>query len=187
VGDTAAFVNECIDAGSQVLLEGTQGSGLSLTHGPWPYVTSSDTNAAQLAADAGIAPNMVETILVARTFPIRVAGQSGPLPGEMTWEQVGVAPERTTVTKKERRIGRWDWDVVFKAIRLNRPMGLALTFVDYWFPESRGCPEWEALPARAQERIRSLEKVLGIPILYVSTGPAGTPIVNVPLETRVAA
>ena len=79
--DTAEWVNDRIDGGNNVLLEGTQGSGLSLVHGPWPYCTSADTNVGQMAVDAGISPSLVdETILVTRTHPIRVYGNSGPLP-----------------------------------------------------------------------------------------------------------
>src|SRR5690606_33813777 len=54
--NTPKLLQQYLDDGQNVLLEGTQGSGLSLIHGPWPYVTSHDTNAAQLAADAGIPP-----------------------------------------------------------------------------------------------------------------------------------
>lgn len=187
VGDTAVRVNTLIRAGARVMLEGTQGSALSLTHGEWPYVTSHDTNAATLAADAGIPPQLVETLLVARTFPIRVAGNSGPLEQEVAWESLGLPPEHTTVTKKERRIGYWDWDLVEKAAMLNRPLGFALTFLDYWYPELAGVRDWGGLTDRARRKIEHIEQVLETPCLFVSSGPAGTPIVDVPLPGRRAA
>lgn len=122
-----------------VCLEGTQGQGLSLTTGVWPFVTSADTSSAQLAADAGVPASSVDrTLLVARTFPIRVAGNSGPLYGETSFEEIGVPPEVTTVTKKTRRVGTWDAGLVRHAVLLNSPCKVVLTFADYMWPELRG-------------------------------------------------
>lgn len=183
--DTVLLIHKRISAGQRVLLEGTQGSGLSITHGPWPYTTSHDTNAATLAADAGVPPNLVQTLLVARTLPIRVAGNSGPLKHELTWEQVGVEPERTTVTQKQRRIGVWDHELVQRAIMLNDPIGLALTFLDYWFPEDSQIEGWMGLSVEARQRIQDMERQLGLHVNLVSTGPAGTPILENPGYDRV--
>jgi adenylosuccinate synthase len=186
VTDTTILVNEWINQGTDVLLEGTQGCGLSVTHGEWPYVTSHDTNAATLAADAGIAPGLVETVLVARTFPIRVHGNSGPLYQELAWERLGVEPELTTVTKKQRRIGAWDPALVHKAVRLNRPIGMAITFLDYAWSESRGCERWVDLPVEARRWLANLEDQFGTPVMYVTTGPAGTPVLVNPGLDRAA-
>jgi adenylosuccinate synthase len=138
--DTSRLLDSWIRGGQNVLLEGTQGSGLSSVHGPWPYVTSTDTNAGQLLVDAGISPSRLSNvILVARTYPIRVAGNSGPLKDETSWEEIGVEPERTTVTKKVRRVGKWDKELLQNAIRLNGPHPyLALTFADYIDPSVKG-------------------------------------------------
>ncbi len=173
VTHTADLANKWIDEGDRVLLEGTQGSGLSLTHGPeWPYCTSTDTNSAQLASDAGISPSLIDrTILVCRTFPIRVAGNSGPLPNETAWEEVGVPPEQTTVTKKVRRVGRWDDAVVRKAIALNRPVVLAITFLDYLFPEVAGAKTTDEITARAWHWIKDMELRMDAPIGFICTGP----------------
>jgi adenylosuccinate synthase len=74
VGETFEHLERAFAAGKRVLLEGTQGSGLSLHHGPYPHVTSRDTNVAGCLAEAGIAPARVgHVILVVRTYPIRVA------------------------------------------------------------------------------------------------------------------
>jgi adenylosuccinate synthase len=172
VTDTAEMVNRAIDEGRSVLLEGTQGSGLSLVHGPWPYTTSTDTNAGQLAVDAGIAPQLVtDVLLVARTHPIRVAGNSGPLPHEMTWEELGRPEERTTVTKKVRRVGGWSDDTVMRAVMLNRPSAIALTFVDYWNEQAAGVTEWGDLPDDVVNRVHGVESRIGVKVLMVGTGP----------------
>ena len=73
-GKTLARLELAYSQGKTVLLEGTQGSGLSLFHGAYPYVTSRDTNVAGCLAEAGISPSRVRRILmVVRPTPIRVA------------------------------------------------------------------------------------------------------------------
>lgn len=141
LNDTALFLD---DIDEDILLEGTQGCGLSLVHGDWPFVTSADTNAAQLAADCGLAPRRItDTLLVARTMPIRVGGNSGPLYDECSWDDLSMklgkkVEEFTTVTGRLRRIGHWDKDLFYKALTLNRPRWVALTFCDYIDPSLEG-------------------------------------------------
>lgn len=172
IEDTAALLHARIRDGARVLLEGTQGSGLSLTLGPWPHVTSADTNAAQLASDAGISPSDVsQTILVARTFPIRVAGPSGPLYDETTWEELGFEPEKTTVTQKVRRVGRWNPEQIRYASEVNYPAAIVVTFIDYLWPEAKNITNWRALPKAALEWIDRQEELIEVPIIAVGTGP----------------
>ena len=139
--DTPRFIATMQDNGSNVLLEGTQGSGLSLLHSHWPYCTSSDTNAAGIISEVGIAPSrLTNVLLVARTFPIRVAGNSGPMKNETTWEYISKivghpVTEKTTVTKKTRRVAFWDDEVFETACMLNAPTEIALTFADYIDPK----------------------------------------------------
>jgi adenylosuccinate synthase len=181
-------ISEMLDAystaGKNILLEGTQGCGLSLIHGPWPYVTTADTNAAQMAADCGIPPRFVNrTCLVIRTFPIRVAGNSGPLKGEMTWEQMSKrmgkqVEERTTVTKKIRRIGEWDPQLVDDAVTLNAPTSLALTFADYLSPEDEGKRAFKTLSKTTREFIDYLEDRYEIPVALIGTGGSEWAIVD---------
>lgn len=84
--DTAQLLNTAYDRGEQILLEGTQGTLLDLYLGPYPYTTHKQCTAAQWVVEAGLSPNLqYETILVARTYPIRVAGNSGPMNNEISW------------------------------------------------------------------------------------------------------
>jgi adenylosuccinate synthase len=84
--DTARMLNDAYDRGDQILIEGTQGTLLDLHTGPYPFVTSRQTTAAAWVTEAGLSPALdYEVILVARTFPIRVAGNSGPMPFEIDW------------------------------------------------------------------------------------------------------
>lgn len=86
VGDTEKFLNDSYDEGAQILLEGTQGQLLDLYLGPYPYTTHKQTGPAQWMLEAGLSPALkTEIVMVIRTYPIRVAGNSGPLPDETTW------------------------------------------------------------------------------------------------------
>lgn len=84
--DVPVMLNDAYDHGRQILIEGTQGTLLDINLGPWPYTTHKPTTAAQWVTEAGLAPSLkYEVMLVARTFPIRVAGNSGPMKMEIEW------------------------------------------------------------------------------------------------------
>lgn len=146
--DTVQALYAHLTFGHKVMLEGTQGSGLSLHHGKYPHVTSEDTNVAQLLANAGLAPDWLQhTLLVVRTYPIRVGGPSGPLHEEVDWREIPGAPkpETTTVTGRQRRIGKWDQNLFRRSIWLNQPCGVVLNFADYMDPDidqKTGPHEW---------------------------------------------
>lgn len=127
-----------------ILLEGTQGTGLSITTGFFPYCTSRNTTAAGLAADCGLGPgDVTHSIVVMRTYPIRVAGKSGPFypdSNETSFKDIGVEPEVTTVTKLERRVATFSMMQAEEAIRLNAAQRteVALMFADYVVPSIAG-------------------------------------------------
>ena len=139
--NTPKMLADLQDAGINILIEGTQGSGLSLLHSHYPYCTSIDTNAAGIISEVGIAPSRVtDVLMVVRTYPIRVAGNSGYMKNEISWEElnrrmgVEIQPEKTTVTKKVRRIAEWDDELFEQSCLLNAPTEIALTFADYIDP-----------------------------------------------------
>ena len=143
--NTPLLISSLQDGGTDVLIEGTQGSGLSLYHSNWPYCTSVDTNAAGIIAEVGVAPARVtDVLMVCRTYPIRVAGNSGPMRDEITWEELSdrigrdLVPERTTVTHKVRRVAEWDDGLFRRSCMMNEPTEIALTFCDYVDPDLYG-------------------------------------------------
>lgn len=165
--------------GGDIVIEGTQGYGLGLHTQFYPQVTSSDCRAIDFLAMAGISPwasrvHHLDVVLVARTLPIRVAGNSGPLAGETTWAQLGLPEERTTVTNNIRRVGTWDEGLVLDAIEANGGGGfnphvqLALTMVDQVFPSLR---DQTTLDGGTMSFIKDMEKRLQTHITYVGTGP----------------
>lgn len=162
----------------QVIIEGTQGYGLGLHTSHYPQVTSSDCRAIDFLAMAGISPwanrTHLDVWLVARVYPIRVAGNSGRLKNETTWEDLGLPEERTTVTQKIRRVGAWDQALVEEAIVANGggdfhpDVHLALTMVDQAYPDLANQTE---LTDEAEKYVANLESELGCFIELVGTGP----------------
>jgi len=185
VGGTVEFLNRLIDRNEPILLEGTQGSVLSLHHGYRGKTTSRDTNASNWCADAGISPFAVRDVYgVTRTFPIRVAGDSGPMSGEeITWEEItehAESPEPiveiTTATKRKRRVFTLDRPDgkptdLKKALDINRPTKLMLSFVDYLNYQDRHKSSWDSLTQKTRDWITTLESKLGVFFNYLSTGP----------------
>lgn len=138
-----------LEHGRRVIVEGTQGFGLSLLHGEdYPYVTSRDTTAAACISEVGLSPlDVDDVVLVIRAFPIRVPGASGRLPAEIDWRTLTAESgaereivEYTSVTRGVRRVARFDPEVVIRAIQANRPTRIVMNHLDYadWEAGKRG-------------------------------------------------
>lgn len=180
LSDTVDMINSYLDDDEFVILEGTQGFNLSLEHGSFPYVTSRDTTATAIAASAGVSTHLFETevIGVTRTYPIRVAGQSGPSDKdscEITWQKLTklagakkLIVEKTSVTGKVRRVATFSEKEFKKACQVNRPKELALTFADYLDWTMR---EKEKISPVVEKFMERLEELSGVEVTLVKTGP----------------
>ena len=184
VENTPKFLADKQDEGANVLIEGTQGSALSLLHSFYPYCTSIDTNAAGIISEVGLAPSRVtDVLMVVRTYPIRVAGNSGPMRNEISWEDlserigVNITPEKTTVTKKVRRIAEWDDDLFDQSCILNEPTEIALTFADYVDHDIYGIKNPEIVMSSIKLAQFIEDHNLRGRIKYIGTGPNS--IINV--------
>lgn len=177
IGNTKKALRSLLDEGKHVVIEGTQGYGLSIFHTDcYPFATSRDTTAAGFLAETGLSPFDVEhIIMVLRAFPIRVAGNSGPLPNEITWELLTHESgsdkklcEYTTVTHKIRRIARFDPELVKKAISVNRPDVIVLNHVDYFDMLHQGAND---LTGHQLSELVKIENSIGRKIDYIGNGP----------------
>ena len=166
------------------IIETAQGYALSLhLSGFYPFCTSTDITPGRALSDAGISsrtPHRV--IMVVRTFPIRVAGNSGPMRFETTWEDVyrisnGRSPlegEQTTVTKKTRRVGTFDWQMLADASQMIKPDGVIISFMDYSYPEMADSVDWEKdvmTNGMAMQFISDVEATSDSTVIGVATGP----------------
>src|SRR5471032_2158037 len=152
--------------GKRILFEGAQGALLDVDHGTYPYVTSSNTVAAQAATGTGMGPSAVGYVLgICKAYTTRV-GQ-GPFPTELNTDIGRLMGERGrefgTVTGRPRRCGWFDAVLVRQTVRTSGIDGLALTKLDILdgFPEIKVCVgyrldgrEIDYLPAGEQAQAR---------------------------------
>jgi adenylosuccinate synthase len=157
-------------AGKRILFEGAQGALLDIDHGTYPFVTSSNTVAAQAATGSGVGPRAVGYVLgIAKAYTTRVG--SGPFPTEL-FDDVGrligeKGHEFGTVTGRARRCGWFDAVLVRQTIKVAGIDGIALTKLDVLdgFEELKICVGYDLdgeridrLPAgqNAQERLKPI-------------------------------
>ena len=183
--NTSDYLNEQLEMGADVLVEGTQGYGLSVDHGVIPNVTSRNATVAALADSIGVQPEYYHTdiIGVTRSYPIRVAGNSGPFAKgseELTWDDMRqltgnleLPVEKTTVTALPRRIATFSDSQYIEACRVNRPTEIALTFSDY-IDQSVYKSGDVSESKRVMAFIDHLENLYDTPVTLVNTGPDST-------------
>ncbi len=180
LSDVAAELNDLLSHGNRIVLEGTQGFGLSLHHGRhYPYATSRDTSASGFLSEAGISPLYIDQIvMVIRTFPIRVGGDSGPLPNEISWGDVSTGSgypfpvvEHGAVTGRMRRVARFDPSIVRRAAMVNVPTQIALTGADYLDYANFSARAFADLTDSTKDFIKSIEGSLNVRVTLIGTGP----------------
>ena len=181
LGDTSIELEKLYSEGKKILLEGTQGTGLSLHHGIYPFVTSRDTTVSGCLSEAGISPRRIrKIIMVTRCYPIRVGGNSGPFnSNEIDMEIVAKRSgknavelrknEKTTTTKRDRRIAEFSWTMFRKACELNSPTDIALTFTDYISIENEKARRFENLTAETKSFIDEIERCSGVSVSLIGT------------------
>jgi adenylosuccinate synthase len=179
LADAATEINEGIDAGKKVLLEGTQGFMLSLFHGTYPYVTSRDTGAAAICSEAGVGPTRVDDVLIVyKSFITRVG--TGPLPGEITKEEAKKRGwfETAAGTGRDRRSAPFNFDLTRKNAKINGATQAAVTKLDCMFPECRSAQNFDDLSKDAKQFIKEVENKTGIPVVLIGTGPEALDIID---------
>ncbi|REK56667.1 MAG: hypothetical protein DWQ49_09865 [Bacteroidetes bacterium] len=128
-----------IEDSLSILLEGAQGFSLGINERFYPYCTSRDCTPARFMADMGIPlPMLREVIGTARTYPIRVGNPPGGYSGscyndqmEIKWSDIGIEPELTTVTKRERRLFSFSFKQIRDAMWAMAPDSVFLNFCNY--------------------------------------------------------
>ncbi|MEI9479599.1 MAG: adenylosuccinate synthase [Deltaproteobacteria bacterium] len=133
VGNTALAIHEEIQKGKHVLFEGAQGALLDLDHGTYPYVTASNTVAANACVGSGIGPTMIDSVMgIAKAYTTRVG--EGPFPTELhdaLGEKIRQKGEEFgATTGRPRRCGWFDAVVVNHSIRINGIQGITITKLD---------------------------------------------------------
>ena len=171
LGNVSDIVNESIDKSQSVLIEGTQGTFLSLYHGDYPFVTSKDVTASGICSDVGIGPKKVDdVILVFKAYVTRVGG--GPLENEISPDEAAKLGwvEYGSVTGRQRRASPFNLELAKKSIKINSATQLAVTKLDVVFPECAGLTEYSKLTSKPRQFIENIEANLGVKVVLIGTG-----------------
>ncbi len=177
--DVAGSVNEALDRHEEVLIEGTQGTLLSLYFGDYPYVTSKDVSASGILSDVGVGPKRVDNVLVVfKSYLTRVGG--GALDGELPPEEVVKRgwQEFGSVTGRLRRAAAFDFELAKRSVMLNSATQIGLTKLDTLFPESSHKRTFSDLTHDALLFIEKVEHELSTPVVYIGTGPDAGDIID---------
>ena len=178
--DVPLEINSALDRKENILIEGTQGTHLSLWHGTYPFVTSKDVTASGICADVGIGPKMVDDVIVVfKSYLTRVG--TGPMPGELDaeetsqkgWEEFG------TVTGRLRRAAEFDFDLAKRAIMLSSANQISITKLDVRFPKCAGVKSIDELEDDAKLFIKNIEEKLGVPVTLIGTGPHVDDVIDI--------
>ncbi|MFH0859986.1 MAG: adenylosuccinate synthetase [Candidatus Altiarchaeota archaeon] len=196
--DVPLTVNDAIKDGKDVLIEGTQGFGLSVYYGNYPYVTSKDTSASTAAADVGIGPTKIDEVYVVyKAYMSRVgedpyvkylsdddvkksrmwsrilkAAQEADSPGQNANERIAhFLGEKGTVTGRPRKIADFDFKLARYSVMVNGATKVIVTCIDKLFPECQGIRDYDKLSEAAREYLDKLEEELGVDVSLISTGP----------------
>ncbi len=142
VTDTGLLLNNALDDGKLVLLEGSQGTLLDIDHGTYPFVTSSNPTTGGACAGSGIGPTRIDrSIGILKAYTTRVG--AGPFPTELhdadgeKLRQVG--GEVGVTTGRDRRCGWFDAPIARYATRVNGLTDIFLTKLDV-------LTGWEQIP-----------------------------------------
>lgn len=177
--DVPDLINTALKNNENVLVEGTQGTFLSLWHGTYPFVTSKEVTASGICADVGLGPtNVSEVIVVFKSYVTRVG--TGPLENELEPDDLSKRgwAEFGTVTGRPRRASEFNFELAKRAIMLNGATQIAITKLDVRFPNCAGKTSYDDLSAEAKSFIKKIEDELGVRVTIVGTGPAINEIID---------
>jgi len=177
--DVPLEINSALDRNESVLIEGTQGTHLSLWHGTYPYVTTKDVTASGICADVGVGPKRIDNVIVVfKSYLTRVG--TGPMNGELSseetsekgWEEFG------TVTGRLRRAAEFDFELASRAIMLSSANQISITKLDVRFPSCAGAQSIDQLDSESKSFIKNIEDKLGVSVTLIGTGAGVNDIID---------
>jgi adenylosuccinate synthase len=172
VADVVTLANRTA-ATSTVLVEGSQGTQLSLAlSDDYPCTTSDNCTSAAAIDDVGLSWQLVDdVILVVKSMPTRVG--NGRLPNELGAGEAarrGIAEYGVNTGRERRKAEAIDWDLLAFACMVNGPTKIALTFTDHLDPANRGVTHPSRLTAPVRRLIERIEHRTSVRVAHVCTG-----------------
>lgn len=171
IKDVPAFLNQSLDEGKSVLLEGAQGTFLDIDHGTYPYVTSSSPTSGGACTGTGIPPTRIEAVIgIVKAYTTRVG--FGPFPTELLDEdgeklrKIGV--EFGATTGRPRRCGWFDAFLVAYSKMINGITSVALTKLDVLsgFEKIKVCVSYELNGKKLKTFPTNVEHLASVTPIY---------------------
>jgi adenylosuccinate synthase len=202
ITDVPLEINNALN--KNILVESSQGFGLSLFYGTYPYVTSKDTTASMALADIGVGPTRVKDVIVIyKAYTTRVGGGPMDVINENNirdypvWQDVlekakkngikgnsaneilsSYLNELGTVTGRSRRVGNFDFSLARYSAMVNGATQIGITCIDKLFPECYKVRNYKDLSERAKKHIKEIEGDVGVKVSLISTGPEALDMVD---------
>lgn len=179
--DVAQELNTACQQGQTIVIEGSQGTHLSLAlTRDYPYCTSDNCTAVSAADDVGLNWQYIkEVVLVVKAVPSRVG--EGPLPQELSQEDMqkrNMIEFGVTTGRQRRKTNTIPWDLLAESVMLNGATQIALTFCDHFDPSCAGIRSAPALTKPVQDLMAALTQKTGIPVTIVETGKTFDDIID---------
>jgi len=173
LSDVPREINAACSAGESIIIEGSQGTHLSLalSH-DYPCCTSDNCTAVASADDVGLNwQHIGEVVMVLKAVPSRVG--AGPLPFEINSEEIDArnwAEYGVTTGRRRRKANRLSWELLEESVMLNGPTQIALTFCDHFDSENTEATTPDTLTPKTHQLIREIESRLEVPVTLIETG-----------------
>jgi adenylosuccinate synthase len=171
IKDTPSFLNQAIDEGKSVLLEGAQGTLLDVDYGTYPFVTSSNPTSGGACTGTGIPPTKIDSIFgIVKAYTTRVG--NGPFPTELTNDEGEklrkIGDEFGATTGRPRRCGWFDAFLVSYSQMVNGISAVAITKLDVLscFEKINVCVGYEMNGKRIKYFPTSVEQLSSVTPIY---------------------
>jgi adenylosuccinate synthase len=183
IKDAPAFLNQALDEGKSVLLEGAQGTFLDIDHGTYPYVTSSSPTSGGACTGSGIPPTRINSVIgIVKAYTTRVG--NGPFPTELLDDdgeklrKIGV--EFGATTGRPRRCGWFDAFLVAYSKMINGITSVALTKLDVLsgFNEIKVCIGYELNGKKLKTFPTNVDRLNVVTPVYATLDGWNTDITN---------
>ncbi len=179
--DVPVAANAACDRGETILIEGAQGTQLSLSFTyEYPCATVKNCTTAAFVDDVGLSWRHIgDVVMVVKAMPTRVG--SGPLPHEMSSaeaERRGIAEFGVNTGRQRRKASRIDDELLGYATMLNGPTQIVLSFTDHYDPAMRGQRDRRQVTPAVRELIDHVEDITQAPVTALDTGPLLSDIID---------
>jgi len=171
IKDVPSFLNQAIDDGKSILLEGAQGTMLDIDHGTYPFVTSSNPTSGGACTGTGIPPTKIDSVFgIVKAYTTRVG--NGPFPTELTNEEGEklrtIGDEFGATTGRPRRCGWFDAFLVAYSRMVNGITSVAITKLDVLssFEKIKVCVGYELNGKRIKYFPTSVEQLSAVKPVY---------------------